>query len=260
MSSDSASNRRIEVDDVIETTQRYRIIRLLASSGFGEIYLARDESLGREVELRINGSGFANHPQMRSRFLLEGWIMGNLEHPGIVTVYSLGETGGAAPFCVMPHISGDSLKNLIDRFHKNDPSKQDRAERTLALRRLLSHFIDVCHAIAFAHDQGAIHCDIKPYSVTVTKFGETLVGNWDLARFIEGSHLDANPVGVELRSHFLEMRYPNKLDLVVGTPAYMSPEQAGGPQDAIGTASDVFSLGATLYEIDRKASVHRADG
>jgi eukaryotic-like serine/threonine-protein kinase len=248
MSLQSASDRKFAAGDVIETTQRYRIVRLHAT-GFGSIYVARDEFLGRDVLLKSLGSEQANRPEWRSRFLLEGWIMGNLEHPGIVAVYSLGETQSACPFDVRPPSSGETLRSLIVRFHGNDPPKRDRAERRLALRRLLSHLIDVCNAIAFAHDRGAIHCDIKPDSVVVGKFGETLVVEWALARLLDGSRLDKNQAASPMRRVYASVDVAAHTGCTIGTPAYMSPEQATGRQDLMGPASDVFGLGATLYEI-----------
>ncbi len=116
------------------------------------------------------------------RFLLEAEVTGGLEHPGIVPVYGLGQYEDGRPYYAMRFIRGDSLKSAITQFHMADGPARDPGERALALRRLLTHFVDVCEAIAYAHSRGVLHRDLKPANVMLGKYGETLVVDWGLAK------------------------------------------------------------------------------
>ncbi len=163
--------------------QRFRILRPHARGGLGEVYVARDEELNREVALKQIQDRHADHADSRSRFLLEAEITGGLEHPGIVPVYGLGHYPDGRPFYAMRFIRGDSLKEAIDRFHRADRQPgRDPGERALALRQLLGRFVDVCNAVAYAHSRGVLHRDLKPGNVMLGPYGETLVVDWGLAK------------------------------------------------------------------------------
>ncbi len=232
------------------TGQRFRIVRPHAKGGLGEVYVARDEELHREVALKEIQDRHADNPESRSRFMVEAEITGGLEHPGIVPVYGLGTYDDGRPYYAMRFIRGDSLKDAIERFHKTDRGALDAGERALQLRALLGRFIDVCNAIAYAHSRGVLHRDLKPGNIMLGKYGETLVVDWGLAKPLgeqqpatqatepgEGSLI---PNSLSAASHTL-------VGSAVGTPQYMSPEQAAGRIDQLGPASDVYSLGATLF-------------
>jgi serine/threonine protein kinase len=171
---------------------RFRILRPHARGGLGEVFVAQDEELHREVALKEIQDRFADDPQSRARFLLEAEITGGLEHPGIVPVYGLGAYGDGRPFYAMRFIRGDSLKEAIARFHNGasrGPQPTDRqptdGERTLAFRQLLGRFVDVCNAVAYAHSRGVLHRDVKPGNVMLGKYGETLVVDWGLAKPVD---------------------------------------------------------------------------
>src|SRR5262249_14675664 len=142
-----------------------------------------------------------------------------------------------------------SLKEAIDRFHQADRQPgRDPAERTLALRQLLGRFIDVCHAIAYAHSRGVIHRDLKPANILLGPYGETLVVDWGLAKVVGRD--DPTPQAtaeLTLRPAPHSDSSETVAGTAIGTPAYMSPEQAEGRLEQIGPASDIYSLGATLY-------------
>ena len=121
-------------------------------------------------------------PISRTRFVLEAEITGGLEHPGIVPVYGLGSYGDGRPYYAMRFVRGDSLKETIAAFHADETLKNDPGRRSLALRKLLRRFVDVCNAIDYAHTRGVLHRDIKPANVIVGKHGETLVVDWGLAK------------------------------------------------------------------------------
>ncbi len=229
---------------------RFRILRPHASGGLGEVFVARDAELNREVALKQIKDGHADHPESRSRFLLEAEITGGLEHPGIVPVYGLGHYPDGRPFYAMRFIRGDSLKEAIDRFHRDDRRPgRDLGERALALRQLLRRFVDVCNAIGYAHSRGVLHRDLKPGNVMLGPYGETLVVDWGLAKPI-GRHEGAGASAEDtLRPESSSGLTPTRMGSAVGTPAYMSPEQAAGRLDELGPASDVYSLGAMLYSL-----------
>ncbi|QDV38710.1 serine/threonine-protein kinase [Tautonia plasticadhaerens] len=224
---------------------RYRVLRLHAQGGIGSVSVALDSELNRQVALKQIQEPYADHPESRSRFVLEAEITGGLEHPGIVPVYSLGHDPNGRPFYAMRFVEGDSLKHAIARFHAN-ADRHDPGRRILEFRQLLRRFLDICQAIAYAHSRGVLHRDMKPGNVMVGRFGETLVVDWGLAKV----------VGTPEGSDEATLRPPSSVGVgqtvagkAVGTPSYMSPEQADGRLDLLGPASDVYSLGATLYAL-----------
>ena len=228
--------------------QRFGILRLHARGGLGEVFVARDEELHREVALKQIQDRHADHADSRSRFLLEAEITGGLEHPGIVPVYGLGHYPDGRPFYAMRFIRGDSLKEAIEQFHRADQrSGRDPGERALDLRQLLRRFVDVCNAVAYAHSRGVLHRDLKPGNVMLGPYGETLVVDWGLAKPI-GRSDDAVPsTETTLLPASGTGLAATQIGSALGTPAYMSPEQAVGDLNRLGPRSDVYSLGATLY-------------
>jgi serine/threonine-protein kinase len=227
--------------------QRFRVLRPHAKGGLGEVFVARDQELHRDVALKEIQGRFAHDRQSRSRFLLEAEVTGGLEHPGVVPVYGLGAYPDGRPFYAMRLVRGDSLKDAIRRFHQADVSGRDPGERTLALRGLLGRFVAVCNAVAYAHSRGVIHRDLKPSNVMLGPYGETLVVDWGLAKVV------GSPAGTDgaaegtLRPPSASGSDPTRMGSAIGTPSYMSPEQAAGKVEELGPASDVYSLGATLY-------------
>jgi tetratricopeptide (TPR) repeat protein/WD40 repeat protein/tRNA A-37 threonylcarbamoyl transferase component Bud32 len=226
---------------------RFRILRPHARGGLGVVSVALDTELHREVALKQILDAHADDPANRRRFLLEAEVTGGLEHPGIVPVYGLGVHADGRPFYAMRFVRGDSLKEAIARYHADATLKSDPGRRSLELRRLLRRFTDVCHAIGYAHSRGVLHRDIKPGNVVVGPHGETLVVDWGLAKTTDRPDPSSGerPLTLSSASGSSET-LPGS---VLGTPAYMSPEQAQGDLDRLDPRSDVYSLGATLYSL-----------
>jgi tetratricopeptide (TPR) repeat protein/tRNA A-37 threonylcarbamoyl transferase component Bud32 len=231
---------------------RYRRLRDHAEGGLGKVFVAEDTELHREVALKEIRAEHADDPDSRGRFVREAEITGGLEHPGIVPVYGLGAYPNGRPYYAMRFIHGDSLKDAIERFHLADQKPRDPGERSLAFRHLLRRYVDICNAVAYAHSRGVLHRDLKPANVMLGKFGETLVVDWGLAKAGVKDQKSSDiqrPVTEErtLRPSSGSSADQTQAGVVLGTPSYMSPEQAAGKLLDLGPASDIYSLGTMLY-------------
>jgi serine/threonine-protein kinase len=224
--------------------QRFRVLRPHARGGLGTVLVALDRELDREVALKRILDEHADEPHSRARFLLEAQVTGGLEHPGIVPVYGLGAYADGRPYYAMRLIRGDSLMEAIRRFHDDGSLKEDAGRRSLEFRKLLRRFVDVCNAIDYAHGRGVIHRDIKPRNVVVGKYGETLVVDWGLAKVTGKSGPGAGEPTLRPAASGSSETLPGS---ALGTPAYMSPEQAAGDLERLSPRSDIYGLGATLY-------------
>jgi eukaryotic-like serine/threonine-protein kinase len=227
----------------VEPGMRYRVLRKHAEGGLGEVFVAEDLELHREIALKEMRSHVATQDSSRGRFMLEAEITGGLEHPGIVPVYGLGTHTDGRPFYAMRFIRGDNLKTAIHRFHQKKPVRYDSIE----FRQLLGRMIDVCNAIAYAHSRGVLHRDIKPGNIMLGKFGETLVVDWGLAKITGRSNHGSEEATLQPPSANSSSIHQTLAGNVVGTPVYMSPEQADGRIHSLSGLTDVYSLGTTLY-------------
>ncbi|HKB37369.1 MAG TPA: serine/threonine-protein kinase [Gemmataceae bacterium] len=228
---------------------RFRTLRAHARGGLGEVFIALDQELHREVALKEIQLRHADNPDSRARFLLEAEITGGLEHPGVVPVYGQGTYADGRPFYAMRFIKGDSLQQAIDHFHGTDGMGRDPGERALALRQLLGRFLAVCNTVAYAHSRGVIHRDLKPANVMLGQYGETLVVDWGLAKATGRHATTPSPGERTLVPAAASGSSATQMGSALGTPAFMSPEQAAGKVNEVGPASDVYSLGATLYAL-----------
>ncbi len=193
------------------------------------VYLAQDLELVRQVAMKVHEGP---RQAVLWRFVREARVIGRLDHPGIVPVHDLGLTRDGRVFFTMRLIRGKSLKDLLHEEElRTDPSLR---------RRFLEAVVRVCDTLAFAHARGVVHRDIKPSNVMIGAYGEVYVVDWGLARI--GAEERATPPGAADGSPLETLA-----GQVLGTPAYMSPEQARGDPDSVGPRSDVYSVGSILY-------------
>jgi serine/threonine-protein kinase len=227
-----------------ETRDRYRLIHLHAVGGIGQIWLSRDGDLDRTVALKELRPEAAKSPRMRARFLDEARITGQLEHPGIIPVYELARRANdQQPFYTMRFLKGRTLTEAVRVYHEKRAAGK---AGSLDLLGLLNAFVAVCNAMAYAHARGVIHRDLKGQNVILGDFGEVIVLDWGLAKVVtRASDSDVEPVALEQEVD----REQTLQGQVLGTPAYMAPEQATGRQDLVDSRTDVYGLGAVLYEI-----------
>ncbi|MBM4091593.1 MAG: hypothetical protein FJ276_19520, partial [Planctomycetes bacterium] len=219
----------------------YTIVRPIGRGGMGQVSVARDEPLEREVALKQLLEEAAENPKRCRRFVEEAEITGQLEHPGVVPVYALGIDRHNRPYYAMRYVQGKTLHQAIHEHHA--------APSTATLRGLLRHVTMVCHTMAYAHARGIIHRDLKPSNIIVGEFGETLILDWGLARPVEDRGAPSSTMG-----DLADRRLAGRGEVTTpggpaGTPQYMSPEQAMGKSDELGPATDIYSLGAILYQI-----------
>ncbi len=218
---------------------RYEVVRELARGSMGVVQVARDLSLQRLVALK-KLSTEARVPNAAARFLDEARITAQLSHPGIAAVYEIGVGKDEVPFFSMQLIEGRTLHAMLEGLRAGDPD----AVRRFSRARLLNLFMQVCMTVAYAHARGVIHRDLKPENIMLGNFDEVFVMDWGLAKIVS-TDVPQPVVGGRPDDAVFRTRVGD----IQGTPAYMSPEQAMGLVDALGDRTDVYALGAILYEL-----------
>jgi len=230
-----------------QSKSRYTWVSEVGHGGLGKVWLARDNDLAREVALKEIKPGSASSEAVR-RLLKEAQITGQLQHPNIVPVYEVNR--GSRPFYTMKLVKGETLAQAIAQHHA-----ARRAGRVdpLSLPKLLNVFVKVCDALAYAHARGVIHRDLKPDNVVLGDYGEAIVLDWGLARLQNGADEEALPVTLTDDAQSEQTR----AGATLGTPAYMAPEQARGRVDQMDHLTDIYGLGAILFEILTGKSPHQ---
>lgn len=230
-------------------TLNYQIERLVAFGGCSEVYVASDQELSRRVAIKFLRPDTEHLEVYRRRLQREAEITSQLNHPGVVSIHSIGTDSRDLPFYTMRLVEGESLATAIEQFHR-ESSGQRLPFSSATGRKLLNHFRDVCQTIAFAHSKEVLHRDIKPSNIVIGSFGETYLIDWGLARYLNSpeSDQDVSDDGVaDHNADTVDSPRLTRLGTALGSPAYMSPEQATGAET--GNPSDIFNLGATLYAL-----------
>ncbi len=226
---------------------KYQISGEIARGGMGVIVKGHDTDLGRDVALKVLDKELAKRPEVVQRFVEEAQIGGQLQHPGIVPVYELGLMADDSPYFTMKLVKGRTLAALF--LQRKTPS--DNRGRLLAI------FESVCQTMAYAHSKGVLHRDLKPANIMVGAFGEVQVVDWGLAKVLRrGGVADERRAKESLHTVIETVRSgpgssgsDSLVGSVMGTPAYMAPEQAQGEVEKLDERADVFSLGAILCEL-----------
>ncbi|MEE3371446.1 MAG: protein kinase, partial [Planctomycetota bacterium] len=227
-----------------DPSTQHTVTRFLAEGGLGKVYVAQDDELQRAVVMKTLKEAEGENSEARYRFVQEAQVNSQLEHPNIVPIYQAGRGADGQPYYTMKYVRGQEYRELIQSYHQH---RREGNVDALELRRLLTLFISTCQAVSYAHNRGVVHRDLKPENVAVGEFGELMVLDWGLAKVLgepdtETSHAAVTVAdGIDL-GQTMQGR-------IMGTPGYMAPEQASGESDAIEPRTDVYSLGAMLFEI-----------
>ncbi len=216
--------------DILPFEERYVRNQVLGRGGMGEVFLCTDRRIGRDVAVKVIAASHRDNEELKTRFLHEAYIQGQLEHPSVVPIYDLGVAPEVGPYFVMKRVRGTTLHAVLKALRDGDPEALQRHTRG----KLLSMFRQLCLAIDYAHAHGVLHRDLKPSNVMLGDFGEVHVLDWGLAK----------PLSTPTR----EARAPTVGGMVLGTPGYMAPEQADRDRE-VDVRTDVYALGAILYEI-----------
>jgi len=224
---------------------RYALGKMHAEGGIGQVWLARDKQLHRDVAIKTIRPELLRHGRVRSRCFQEARITGQLEHPGIGPVYELiTAPQSGSPFYSMRFVRGRTLDEAAREFHR---ARRAGSEDPLGLVSLLGAFVTVCNTVAYAHSRGVVHRDLKGENVLLGDFGEVFVLDWGVAKVLECPD-EEGAVPAPILPLPLNASRTVQGD-VIGTPAYMAPEQAEGRLDLVDRRTDIYGLGAILYEI-----------
>jgi len=232
-------------------TDRYQRLGEVGRGGWGVVEKVIDHQLERQVAVKRMTEIEGITEQDRQRFLHEAKVTSQLQHPGIVPVHELGNQQDA--FYVMKLLEGITFEQFIEQHHlrPHGQRKPTRFQFGQSLEPLLQRFVDIGNAVAYAHQHGVIHRDLKPSNVMISDFGETVVLDWGLAQSADRNALPGHPT-VSTNQHATSTHVSPLLEpdgTVVGTPAYMSPEQAAGDIANLLPTSDIYALGIILYKI-----------
>jgi CRP-like cAMP-binding protein len=225
----------------------------IAEGGMASVELAVDRTLGRRVALKLMHAEYQRIPLAVQSFIREAQVTGQLDHPNIVPVHELAVDADGRLCFTMKLVEGRTLHELLDDLrsgHDRTDARGLKISTTLEhedLLRLIDVMLRVFDAVAFAHARGVAHCDLKPANIMVGDFGQVYVMDWGIAKLLPEREQDQRARAGRVRDSLLQPA--DETNMVMGTPAYMSPEQARGARSEIDHRADVFALGAVVFEI-----------
>ena len=235
---------RADLPSLVNGPGRYTLTEEIARGGMGRIVRAIDANIDRPVAMKLLIRGAQEQMGLQLRFTEEAQITGQLQHPNIVPVYDVGTLDDGQIYFTMKLVQGRTLRDVIRGMRNEDPVVLAEFTRT----RMLIAFQQVCMGLAYAHSRGVIHRDLKPSNIMFGDFGETLLMDWGLAKIVKGPEHTENDARV--KSHREALSYwATRHGEVIGTPGYMPPELALGLLDEVDQRSDIYSLGAIIYEV-----------
>lgn len=222
----------------------YQDLGCIANGGMGSIRRVFDSCLNRSLAMKVIHPELNEKTSAAHRFFEEAQICAQLQHPNIVPIYTIGRLDDGRLFFTMREVKGRDLRSLICELHGAIENKQWKVTPNgLSLHRIIDIFRQVCDTISYAHDRGVIHRDLKPENIMIGEYGEVLVLDWGIAKVMGTAE---RPLTTH-RSQ--ESVFSTSVGQITGTPPYMPPEQARGRMDLVNERSDIYSLGAILYEI-----------
>jgi len=229
---------------------RFEFLGTVGKGAMGEVLLARDPHLGRHVAYKKIHSQMAGNRQVMSRFFSEAQITAQLDHPAIIPIYNLEVTPEGQIAYTMKLIKGKTLKELIQETQKRYSEGQP-IDDNHSLNHLLGHFLKVCDALYFSHTKGVIHRDLKPANIMIGPYNEVYVMDWGIARVMGGheERMDEEVVKLIQPDQDAPPLERTQMGMILGTPRYLSPEQAAGKNDQLDGRSDQFALGLILFEL-----------
>lgn len=224
--------------------ERYQLFGEIGRGGMGRILKARDTDIGREIAVKILLGGRDAPENLIRRFWTEVQATGQLEHPSIIPIHDVGRLPSGELFYVMKKLGGITLLDILNAIKEGDAPTREEFSRV----RLLTIYQQIAYAVAFAHAHGVIHRDIKPANIMVGQYGEAILIDWGLAKIIGGDDpIETQERRVELVGQFSATETAS--GTITGTPQYMSPEATEGRPELLTAKSDVYGLGAVLYEL-----------
>ncbi len=225
-----------------QASVRYDFVRKLGQGGLGRVWLAFDHHLKRHVA--VKEITVRNNPAALERFRREAEITGQLEHPGIVPIYQLGEdTNTGEVFYAMRFLGKRTFHDAIMEYHER---RTEGSDDPMLIRQLLTDFVNICQAIGHAHSRKVIHRDLKPENVAIDSFGQVIVIDWGIAKVLDEVHLGDRLAAQETSAGGHNSTMEGQ---VLGTPLYMAPEQAAGRIDELDERTDIYGLGSILFAI-----------
>jgi predicted Ser/Thr protein kinase len=216
-------------DTPLVLKRRIHLTRLLGEGSMGQVFDGFASDLGQYLAVKVLRSEHANDSEIQTRFEEETSLLGLIDHPGSPLIYGKGKNSDGLPFYAMKKVEGKTLADLLAERGADVHNAPWR-------RRLLAILLDACETVAYAHETGIVHRDIKPRNILIDRHRSVYVIDWGIAKRL----------GSPVSSSDASLTSPGK---VIGSPGYMAPEQAEGRADSVGPQADVFALGAVLYEI-----------